>query len=67
MEYTKPCMTASIGEVVDCANPLDNDADSDLPVVVAGAAVIGAVAAAVNAGVQVYNSVTAKEYEVAAE
>jgi hypothetical protein len=63
MEYNKPCMTASIGEVVDCSNPLD--ADQDFPVVVAGAAVIGAVAVAVNAGVQVYNSVTAKEYEVA--
>ena len=64
MEYTKPCMTGSIGETVDCSN---TDADLDFPVVVAGAAVIGAVAAAVNAGVQVYNSVTAKEYEVAAE
>ena len=62
MEYTKPCMTASIGEAVEC-----NDADMDFPVVVAGAAVIGAVAAAVNAGVQVYNSVTAKEYEPVAE
>lgn len=60
MEYTKPCMTGSIGEVVDCSN---TDADMDFPVVLAGAAVVGAVAAAVNAGVQVYNSVTAVEYE----
>jgi hypothetical protein len=65
MEYTKPCMTASIGEAVECQ--IDNDADMDFPVVLAGAAVIGAVAAAVNAGVQVYNSVTAKEYEPALE
>jgi hypothetical protein len=63
MEYTKPCMTGSISEVVNCSNPLDTDADQDFPVVVAGAAVIGAVAAAVNAGVQVYNSVTAVEYQ----
>ena len=63
MEYTKPCMTASIGEVVDCSNLSDHDADMDFPVVVAGAAVIGAVAVVVNAGVQVYNSVTAVEYQ----
>ncbi|MGZ5441506.1 MAG: hypothetical protein ACXW5U_07460 [Thermoanaerobaculia bacterium] len=60
MEYTKPCMTGSIGEVADCSN---TDADMDFPIVLAGAAVVGAVAAAVNAGVQVYNSVTAVEYQ----
>ncbi|MGZ5441507.1 MAG: hypothetical protein ACXW5U_07465 [Thermoanaerobaculia bacterium] len=63
MDYNKPCMTGSIGEVADCSNPLDHDADMDFPIVMAGAAVIGAVAVVVNAGVQVYNSVTAVEYQ----
>jgi hypothetical protein len=56
IEYTKPTFGPSLAEA---ATRLQADeADCDLPVVAAGAAVIGAASAAAAAAVQVYTIVT---------